>query len=146
MGLNFLGSSSSLDYPDTNGEVCKLRKKVEVLEKLAGGTLPLPDARNYEVLDYVEEGDYLVVKIHYPECTNYEGRKILVYRGVTLDRLVNDQRAIDPHFSGNKNYHSPIARFVPTIEGWNMAVEFVTQQLLIDRVSRFKRNFRGPND
>jgi hypothetical protein len=31
------------------------------------------------------------------------------------------QGSLDPHFSENKEYLSPVARFAPTSEGWSMA-------------------------
>jgi hypothetical protein len=62
--------------------------------------------------------------MQYPDCTNYEGNKILVFRGVTLIDLVN-QRQIDPHFFKDAKVKSPIARFEPTPQGWTMAQVFV---------------------
>ena len=47
--------------------------------------------------------------------------EILVFKNVDLEDLMN-QKKIDPHFSENKKYFSPIARFTPTEEGWNLAV------------------------
>ncbi len=84
-----------------------------------------PDPNNYQLIKAEEYNGYLVVIIKYPDCTNYEGQKILVFKGITLLQLVN-QKLIDPHFfPGDKKYTSPIARFVPTEEGWNMAVALV---------------------
>ena len=39
-----------------------------------------------------------------------------------LEDLIN-QKTIDPHFSDNYKYHSPVARFEPTEEGWEMGVQ-----------------------
>lgn len=83
-----------------------------------------PDPKNYNIIAAEEAGDYLIVKIKYPNCTNYEGDKILVYRGINLLGLVN-QKLIDPHFFKDGRYASPVARFVPTAEGWKMAQIFV---------------------
>jgi len=60
--------------------------------------------------------------INYPDCNNYEGNKILVFEGIKYIKLY-EQGSIDPHFSDNKKFHSPIARFEPTDKGWSMAVE-----------------------
>jgi hypothetical protein len=93
-----------------------------------------PNPNNYKIeecweqsveLDDGTQGNLLVINIHYPDCTNYEGRKILVYKNTTLLELVN-QKTIDPHFSDNKEFYSPIARFLPTNEGWEMAKIFCT--------------------
>jgi hypothetical protein len=68
-------------------------------------------------------GNLLILEIEYPDCTNYEGRKLLVFENVTVNDLIK-QRSIDPHFSENKKYISPIARFRPNEEGWKDAVSF----------------------
>lgn len=83
-----------------------------------------PDPKNYKVIKAYEKNDYLILKINYPNCTNFEGQKILVFYGVTMIDLIN-QHQIDPHFFESKEILSPIARFVPTEEGWNMAMTFV---------------------
>lgn len=65
---------------------------------------------------------WTVVLIRYHDCTNYEGLKLLVYdnagKFMTLEKL----GSIDPHFD-NQSY-SPIARFVPTAKGWDLANKF----------------------
>lgn len=82
--------------------------------------MPNPDPKNFQVKRYAMVGDGLVVEVHYPNCTNYEGRKVLVYAGVTLGELLS-QGSIDPHFCESTEYHSPIARFEPTENGWSLA-------------------------
>jgi hypothetical protein len=84
-----------------------------------------PDPNNYQLVKAEEKNGYLVVMIKYPDCTNYEGNKILVFKNLTLLQLVN-QKLIDPHFfPADKKFQSPVARFVPTDEGWNMALALV---------------------
>ena len=87
---------------------------------------PNPDPKRFEILTHLSLvcGLYLVVRIRYEGCTTFEGEKILVYRGVSFENL-KCQGSLDPHFSENTKFHSPIARFVPTTEGWDMAVAFV---------------------
>lgn len=82
-----------------------------------------PDPSNYKVVKAENVGTYLILKINYPDCTNYEGNKILVFENLTPIDLLN-QKLIDPHFFEAKEYKSPIARFVPTDRGWSMAVRF----------------------
>jgi len=84
---------------------------------------PNPNPNNWIILSHQKINQFLVVKIKYPDCDNYEGEKILVYENITLAKL-RKQVKIDPHFSENKEYKSPIARFVPTDRGWDMAVTF----------------------
>jgi hypothetical protein len=80
-----------------------------------------PDPSNYKIEKSHQRGTYLAVWIYYPNCTNFEGRKILVFRDVTLKQLLA-QKLIDPHFSDSKQFHHPIARFIPNHEGWLMAL------------------------
>lgn len=81
-----------------------------------------PDPKNWKLIKHVEIGSCLVVELQYPNCTNYEGRKILVFRCSLVD-LIN-QKEIDPHFSENKDKIYPIARFEPTGVGWVDACGF----------------------
>lgn len=100
-------------------------------DSFAGGqegreySLPNPDPSNYTIEKHIGIRNYTIVQIIYHDCTNYEGRKILVYKDCTIDDLKR-QDIIDPHFSENKKYHSPIARFEPTENGWTMAVNLIT--------------------
>ena len=96
-----------------------------------------PNPSNYEILDSRQIGPYLIVKIKYPDCTNYEGIKILVFKGCTLGTL-QLQKLIDPHFSENKEFHSPIARFEPTDAGWDMALN-----LCCDNLTRLRNPIAG---
>lgn len=82
--------------------------------------LPNPDPSNFRLQMHATYGEYLVMQINYPDCTNYEGDKILVFKGVTVSDLL-EQGSIDPHFSNNPARHSPVARFAPTKLGWLMA-------------------------
>lgn len=86
--------------------------------------VPMPQANNWKVVKARETGRFLILQLNYPDCTNYEGNKILVFKDVTLVDLVN-QRLIDPHFFKDSKYKSPIARFEPTPNGWRMAEIFV---------------------
>lgn len=107
MGLNFF-STSICDCTT----VCNPKSNIN----------PKPD--QYEILKYKEIGNYLIIKMHYIGCTNFEGHKILVYENVDLKKLLK-QKLIDPHFSESSSYKHPIARFIPTDKGWNMALNFV---------------------
>lgn len=84
------------------------------------GPLPNPDPNHYKILYYEKVGNYLIVKIHYYGCTNFNGDKILMYENCNISDL-SKQGKLDPHFSENKNYLSPIARFEPTSKGLNLA-------------------------
>jgi hypothetical protein len=88
-------------------------------------TPPNPNPDKYRILDYQEfTTGYTVIKLKYEGCTNYEGTKILVFKCPMKDLIL--QRTIDPHFCDSKTKKHPIARFIPTQEGWNMAIKFVS--------------------
>jgi len=77
---------------------------------------PNPSPGRWTMLRKQEfEGGY-VLEVKYLDSTNFEGVKIMVYKGeyTYLEYL-------DPHFSNE--YNSPIARFKPTPEGWTMAMK-----------------------
>jgi hypothetical protein len=83
-----------------------------------------PDPTKWSIIKSKNIGEFLIVLINYPNCTNYEGNKILIYdNSVTIEDLYK-QKLIDPHFSNNKEYYSPICRFRPDKTGWKMAVSF----------------------
>lgn len=87
-----------------------------------------PDPDNYKVVKADQGDGFVVLFINYPNCTNYEGNKILVFENCTLIDLIN-QRRIDPHFFESKEYKSPIARFEPTDRGWDMAIRFINNEI-----------------
>lgn len=87
--------------------------------------LPNPDPYNFEVQDAEQVGAWLVLKVKYPDCTNFEGVKVLVFSDTTALDLLRQGKFLDPHFFENQSkVRSPVARFVPTQAGWDMAVRF----------------------
>lgn len=79
--------------------------------------LPNPDPKNWVILKTYENSKYTLVKVQYPDCTNYEGVKILLYQGISASNL-EKLKYLDPHFC--EGCISPIARFEPTELGWKM--------------------------
>lgn len=75
---------------------------------------PNPDPINFKIIQIIQRGKNLVAEIEYPNCTNFEGIKICVYKNLTQQNL-EKLNEIDPHFS-NKGI-SPFARFEPTVHG-----------------------------
>lgn len=108
MGLIKHFSSSSLD------------RDYEPLVKQTSIKKGNPNPNNYKILLHEKIGRFLIVKINYLDCTNYEGNKILMFEHVSIKDL-EKQKSIDPHFSENKMYIHPIARFEPTDKGLEMA-------------------------
>lgn len=80
----------------------------------------LPDPNNYIIIRHEEINNFLLVEIKYLDCINYDGHKIMIYEDCKLKDLIK-QKHIDPHFSNNYNFFSPIARFEPTQRGWDIA-------------------------
>lgn len=79
-----------------------------------------PVPTRFTVLKTERVGDYYISMVHYPDCNNYEGKKILVTR-----KAVDSRSSVDPHFSGDSSINCGlVARFVPTSEGWKMAKAF----------------------
>lgn len=75
-----------------------------------------PDPKNFSIVESQQVGDVFVTKINYPNCTTYEGNKIIV-----SDFNPKRRKTLDPHFTENSGI---IARFAPTHEGWQHAVNF----------------------
>jgi hypothetical protein len=74
-----------------------------------------PNTHKFIILDYIEKSGGILVKIQYPNCTNYEGIKILLFKDKTI-KQIQAMDSIDPHFLINDT--SLLARFVPTDSGW----------------------------
>ena len=87
--------------------------------KINTNTIIVPENFNIEISTQIE--NYLILIVEYPNCSNYEGLKILVYENVTIEDI-NKLNKIDPHFC--EKCLSPIARFVPTMKGYKMAKMF----------------------
>ena len=84
--------------------------------------MPNPDPKNFKILRYQHVNGNLVIEVKYPDCTNYEGRKIMVYKNTTVD-ILKIQGSIDPHFCNNSRMRSPFLRTEPTAEGWQVALK-----------------------
>jgi len=83
------------------------------------GTTQNPNPRKFKILESGFNERFTILKVKYEGCTNYEGVKILVYKGHILKELTNAAE-LDPHFC--ENHLSPIARFAPTEEGLTLAL------------------------
>lgn len=90
-----------------------------------GYETPNPNPKNFRVVQHEYIGTWLIVIVNYPDCKNYEGDKLLVYKGVELKKLV-EGGSIDPHFSASPM--SPIARFRPTPLGVVMARKLIASE------------------
>jgi len=127
MGLRmFLRSASSYDsgkYKSVGAPRNAGSNDHEIINNLMR---PNPDPSNYRIKRSRSLRGNLLIEIRYPDCTNYEGNKILLYRRTTLKQL-KKQKHIDPHFARNKKFKSPVARFEPTKRGWAMGLVMLSK-------------------
>ena len=86
---------------------------------------PNPNPKNFQILESGLNKDFTIIKVRYPDAINYEGVKILVYKGHVLKELMQATE-IDPHFCDK--HLSPIARFVPTEEGLKLALNLKLEE------------------
>ena len=82
---------------------------------------PNPDPSRWELLNVWEFEHAYVLQVRYLDCTNFEGVKLMLYRG-KADRvaLAHPWARLDPHFSTGPG--SPIARFKPDHDGLALAL------------------------
>lgn len=85
-------------------------------------TNPNPNPKNFKILKSYSEGDNVLLMVKYPNCTNYEGKKVMLYVNVSLSEIIA-MKELDPHFFDKK--FSPFARFKPTDKGWNAAIKLM---------------------
>jgi len=82
-----------------------------------------PNPKLFKIL-YIDDRfkPYVLAKVHYPTCVNFDGIKLLVFKDINCKDL-KSRLTLDPHFS--KDDMSPIARFSPTDEGVDLCIEFL---------------------
>lgn len=73
-----------------------------------------PDPKLFNVLALKEFSNCHILVVHYPNCTNYEGRKVLLIAGPYDPNLT----FLDPHFTDDSQL---LARFRPTPAGLRLA-------------------------
>lgn len=70
----------------------------------------------FKILQMKQLGKHCVARIEDPDSIN--GEEILVFAYTDID-VLEKKEVIELHFL---NRYSPFARFVPTKEGWDMAI------------------------
>ena len=110
MGLSPFKNCGS--YPVSRPPARRRARKVEA-------PAPNPDPRRWTLLRVHRRKRAYVLVVRYHDCTNFEGVKVMVYRGrfPGIEALTS----LDPHFADDAS--SPIARFRPDAEGLIMALE-----------------------
>lgn len=114
------------------------KKGVELVTRWGpkvGMAPPTPDSEQYRVLDALEVGSALVMKVQYPSCEkcSYEGTKVLVFLNTSSIDALKWTR-LDPHFGdpsetrGPHESPSPAARFPASKEGWEDALTYAKRK------------------
>jgi hypothetical protein len=79
---------------------------------------PNPSPSRWELLKALEYPNGYILQVRYLGCTNFEGIKLMVFKGQYKYRTY-----LDPHFEESDS--SPIARFKPDSEGMRFAIDLV---------------------
>lgn len=69
-------------------------------------------------------GSFVLLWLHYPEASKFDGAKILLFEGLSIDYLMHQVR-LDPHFIPEET--GLVARFRPTRRGWDYALTLVNE-------------------
>ena len=86
-------------------------------------TDPNPNPYIFTVVTENYYKPYLIAAVKYPNCTTYNGIKIMVFKDVTT---IKNCVKLDPHFLGTTNgKYEPIARFPGDSKGAELAELFV---------------------
>lgn len=84
-----------------------------------------PQPHNWKLVREERVGSATVLEVIYPDCRNYEGRKIMVYEASGLAEIMKkNEGKLDPHFLNDSRVLSPVARFEPNSQGWSHALRF----------------------
>lgn len=75
----------------------------------------------FEIKRRDQIGEWAVMWVYFPQCPM--SHKVMVYKG---NAPTEDAKQIDPHF-GREG--SPLARFPGTEDGWDLAKQFMVQQV-----------------
>ena len=79
-----------------------------------------PQAHRFSIVEMDQVEKNVVALISYPDATEYEGVKLLVYRHTSVEAVWTSLK-LDPHFLESSPFPTPFARFEPTSEGLEAA-------------------------
>lgn len=79
-----------------------------------------PNPAKFTIKNHYENNGNIAIVVNYPNCKNFEGNKIIVFKNATWEQICN-LKEIDPHFIDSDTI-KPYARFEPTTDGWLSAV------------------------
>lgn len=112
-----MGMFSRSSYHCKDPGCCGNRVEEKIVEKLVYPPNQ-PDPRNFRIINRFSANSVVhLLEVVYPNATNYEGRKIILYKDVWLKTILNSKE-LDPHFLNTPGVLAPFARFKPDVEGW----------------------------
>lgn len=123
------------------------QKKIDALKKQLDALTP--DPTKWEMVDFVDNGNYLITKVKFDACEHagYGGHKVLVFKATVKEAML--WRRMDPHFKeapaqdfAKNEAPVPIARFPASDEGWEDAKAFVNSRINKDKAK--EDGIRGP--
>lgn len=79
---------------------------------------PNPDPNNFLIKWSLETNGFTIAYVNYPDAKNYEGDKLIVFRGLDKNELLS-LTTLDPHFEKKSKI---IARFKPDSENIGLAI------------------------
>ena len=82
-----------------------------------------PNPFNFQVTKRQDKGDFSLLEVKYPNCTNFKGNKILLLKrnGIKLENL----KCLDPHFLEEHGNVEIFGRFRPTEDVWKLGLQML---------------------
>lgn len=125
-------AEESARYSAQQNEAHKDKQIADLKAQLDGMS---PDNSRFQVEEIEEIGNFLVMKVLFPNCSRcaYEGNKVMVFEGVKIKDAFK-WRKLDPHFRQGalpppiNEAPPPIARFPASPQGWNDAMNYAKQK------------------
>lgn len=104
--------------------VCQMTSKYNCGQMHCDGSCRVrnPDPKYFTIKDVQYLNGFTIVSVHYDNCAQFEGVKILVFKGDFRLPLYGIKE-INPHFVKTHKLNL-VARFIPTDEGVEMAKTF----------------------
>ncbi len=101
------------------------RKEWDKRDKERSQKLPNPNPKNCQIDREEGIGRLSILCVKYPDCTNYDGYKIMVFDLplAELKEKIQKTGFLDPHFCPHSDLKM-IARFIPDFSGWEIAKAF----------------------
>ena len=75
-------------------------------------------------MEVARNDKFILVYANYPDCDNFHGDKILLIRSSWDD--FKKIRKLDPHFLEEGSSSHIIARFQPTMVGWEIGMQLLS--------------------